>query len=299
MGVVVLFVLTFQIFLGTVIRGDQSGTTHVTIDDNLGTLASTYAPKVWLAKDEDYNPSSVGFHLENVKVYDGATSYSSTPSTLSTCSENCYMSSNQPLEHASATLPFFSGEQVGPSQQPPVYAVVKRINETATDILYWMFYPYNRGKNVCIGLHIFGVCIGGYSTFGNHVGDWEYATMRLVDGQPHQLFVSSHDFGGIYDWDAASQTYKKGEDAIQTEGTHPILYSALGSHGLWSTPGSHVYKDMPAIIDDLRDETSNGTAWDTWRNVTFTMYRPDGGYTGSWAWLNFKGRWGNRKAIKF
>ncbi|XP_078610308.1 uncharacterized protein LOC144881258 [Branchiostoma floridae x Branchiostoma japonicum] len=32
-------------------------------------------------------------------------------------------------------------------------------------------------------------------------------------------------------------------------------------------------------------------------NVPFTMYRPDGGYTGSWSWLNYvyQGRWGNRK----
>ncbi|KAI8516317.1 hypothetical protein Bbelb_048980 [Branchiostoma belcheri] len=176
-----------------------------------------YAPKVWLAKDETYNPSSVAFHLQNVKVYNGNRAYSHTPSDLPTCSESCYMSSNQHLDKASGTLPFFRGEKVTSSYQPPVYAVAKQISPTTTDIFYWMFYPYNRGKRVCIG-----------------------------------------------------------------------------SHGLWSTPGTHTYKKI-LINEKLQDETSAGTAWDTWNNVLITMYRPDGGYTGSWTWLNFKGRWGNKK----
>ncbi|XP_066291649.1 uncharacterized protein [Branchiostoma lanceolatum] len=157
-----------------------------------------------------------------------------------------------------------------------------------------MFYPYNRGKRVCIGLRVFGKCIGGYSTFGHHVGDWEHVTVRLVGDQPSSIYVSAHSFGGKYDWDAASRTYKSCFDVVRTEGTHPILYSAAGSHGLWSTPGTHTYKKI-LINGKLQDETSAGTAWDTWKNVPSIKYRPDGGYTGPSSWLNFKGRWGNKK----
>ncbi|XP_019640456.1 PREDICTED: putative vacuolar protein sorting-associated protein TDA6 [Branchiostoma belcheri] len=258
-------------------------------------IVKKYAPKVWLAKGETYNPSSVAFHLQNVKVYDGNRAFSSTPSTLPTCSVNCYMSSNQHLDEASDRLPFFSGERVTSSHQPPVYAVAKQITPTTTDIFYWMFYPYNRGKRVCIGVRILGSCVGGYSTFGHHVGDWEHMKIRLENGQPISIYVSAHDFGGEYYWDAASQTYNKPGDIVRTDGTHPVLYSAKGSHGLWSTPGTRTYKSIP-INNKLQDETSAGTAWDTWKNVPFTMHRPDGGYTGSWTWLNFKGRWGNRKS---
>eukprot|EP00058_Branchiostoma_floridae_P006054 XP_002591542.1 hypothetical protein BRAFLDRAFT_92771 [Branchiostoma floridae] len=218
-------------------------------DDEMGALVNKYAPKVWLEKGEQFNPSSVDFHLQNVKVYDGGDVYTSTPSTLPTCSENCYLSSKERLSKPSSTLPFFGGESVGPTHQPPVYAVWKRINSVTTDIFYWMFYPYNRGKKVCIGQ---------------------------------------------YDWDATSQTYRDGNDVVQMEGTHPILYSAKGSHGLWSTKGTHTYKKI-LVNEKLQDETSAGTAWDTWKNVLYIKYRPDGGYTGSWTWLNFKGRWGNKK----
>ncbi|XP_066292580.1 uncharacterized protein [Branchiostoma lanceolatum] len=165
-------------------------------DDQMEGLVSKYAPKVWLANGEGYKPSSVGFHLQNVKVHDGGNIYSSTPSTLPTCSDNCYLSSNKGLSKPSSTLPFFGGEPVGSTEQPPVYAVWKRINGVTTDIFYWMFYPYNRGKKVCIGFRAFGKCIGGYSNFGHHVGDWEHMTARLVGDQPNSIYVSAHNFGG-------------------------------------------------------------------------------------------------------
>ncbi|XP_035664311.1 uncharacterized protein LOC118407864 [Branchiostoma floridae] len=264
-------------------------------DDELGVLVTKYAPKVWLAKNEKYNPSSVDFHLQNVKVYDGGKSYFSTPSTLPTCSETCYMSTAQPLRYPDSQLRFFGGEQVGPTYQPPVYAVVKRIDPTTTDIFYWMFYSYNGPKKVCMGFRFFGKCAGGLKSFSHHVGDWEHMTIRLVGKQPRSIYVySAHKSGGIYDWDPASQTYRRGKDTVQTEGTHPVLYAAHGSHKLWSTPGTHTYRTI-IINENLSDKTSAGTAWDTWKNVPFTMYRPDGGYTGSWSWLNYQGRWGNRK----
>ncbi|XP_078597689.1 uncharacterized protein LOC144873868 [Branchiostoma floridae x Branchiostoma japonicum] len=165
-------------------------------DDEMGALVTKYAPKVWLEKEEQFNPSSVDFHLQNVKVYDGGDVYTSTPSTLPTCSENCYLSSKQGLSKPSSTLPFFGGESIGPTHQPPVYAVWKRINSVTTDIFYWMFYPYNRGKKVCIGVRVFGKCVGGYSNFGHHVGDWEHMTARLVGDQPSSIYVSAHSFGG-------------------------------------------------------------------------------------------------------
>ncbi|XP_019626646.1 PREDICTED: putative vacuolar protein sorting-associated protein TDA6 [Branchiostoma belcheri] len=262
-------------------------------EDQLRTLVSRYAPKVWLAKGEKYNPSSIDFHLQHVKVYDGRRVYSSTPSTLPTCTETCYMSTVQPLPHAEATLPFFSGEQIGPTRQPPVYAVVKRVNAITTDIFYWMFFPYNLGKKVCVGDKIFG-CIGKNQTLAHRVSDWEHMTIRLVGKTPSSIYVDSAETSsGIYNWHGTSQTYRKGEDVVLTEGTHPILYSAYGNHKLWPSSATRTF--MARLIKTLKDETSAGTAWDTWKNVRFTMYQPDGGYTGNWTWMNFKGLWGNKE----
>ncbi|KAI8515037.1 hypothetical protein Bbelb_076280 [Branchiostoma belcheri] len=236
-------------------------------NEQLGALVRKHAPKVWLAKGEKFNPSSIDFHLRNVKVHDGRRIYSSTPSTLPNCTEACYMSTAQPLPHPDSTLPFFSGEQIGPTRQPPVYAVVKRVNSITTDIFYWMFFPYNLGKKVCVGFRIkvFNACAGKYKTFGHRVGDWEHMTIRLVGKYPSSIYVHSP-------------------------------HKSAGSHKLWSCSGTHKY--MTILRDKQQDETNKGTAWDTWKNVRipFTMYRPDGGYTGNWAWMNFKGRWGNKEA---
>lgn len=37
----------------------------------------------------------------------------------------------------------------------PVYAIVRPYNDAwkTTDVVYHTFYPYNRGKDVCLGYH--------------------------------------------------------------------------------------------------------------------------------------------------
>ncbi|XP_078617275.1 uncharacterized protein LOC144885267 [Branchiostoma floridae x Branchiostoma japonicum] len=267
-------------------------------DDQLEDLVTKYAPKIWLAKGERYKPSSVDFHLENVAVHDGHKVYSSNASTLPTCSESCHMSTTGWRRSDEDSLPFFHGEEIGPTRQPPVYAIVRPINSITTDIFYWMFYPYNGPDPACPGLwSLWGTCMGGMRGVLRHVGDWEHMTLRLVGGHPRSIFINpAYKHEGTYNWDPASRTYRKGAVAVQTEGTHPILYSAADSHNLWATPGDHYYKRRLIPDSHILDITSNGTAWDTWKNVTFTKYLPDGGYTGSWTWLNFKGRWGDRKS---
>ena len=36
------------------------------------------------------------------------------------------------------------------------------------DLVYFFYYPYNRGKEVL------------FTIWGNHVGDWEHITVRLA-----------------------------------------------------------------------------------------------------------------------
>ena len=62
------------------------------------------------------------------------------------------------------------------------------------DVLYPTFYPYNYGKDVCVGLESQNLtCYGfDYHTFDNHVGDWEHAEIRFQYGQPVGIFLSSH-----------------------------------------------------------------------------------------------------------
>ena len=47
---------------------------------------------------------------------------------------------------------------------------------------------------------------------GNHVGDWEHVTVRLVNNRPSKMYIGAHNFGGIYSWNG--RTFAKGGFAI-------------------------------------------------------------------------------------
>lgn len=241
-------------------------------------LARAFAPKIWMQVDEHNFPSSVDFFLPNVHE--------------TTQSGGQFYVTNQGLGCDSCTNPSFLAGQ-NPSQNVvPVYAEIvdRTLNgqpTNVTDVIYWTFYPYNNGKRVCIGLYLpFGIgCAGGYTTAGNHVGDWEYATIRFVGGKPSQVYLSQHDHG---------QTFNYGDPGLQLSGGRPVLYAAQGSHGLYPDAARHTYKSLPNG-DSLNDDTSTGGAlWDT--SASVVTFRPQQTYSGSLAWLNYRGRWGNPKS---
>jgi Vacuolar protein sorting-associated protein 62 len=220
----------------------------------------TYAPRIWFPADESYWPSSVELafsHLERFAHDEG----------------NYWLRTPTPLDSPSDTLPFFEGDLA----TSPVYAFYADKGGGVVDLVYWIFYPYNRGKNIAD------------TVWGNHVGDWEHVTVRLLDLEPSQIYVSAHSFGGAYAWDS-------GEVEL-FEGTHPIVYSAWGSHGLWSSPGEHVYQTIgEEVFDvcvtlfcaDLIDVTSAGVAWDTWPVVIgFDFSASEGLGDASWpVWMS-------------
>ncbi|WP_199745869.1 Vps62-related protein [Corallococcus sp. AB030] len=231
---------------------------------------AAFAPRVWLHPDEAYFPSSTQFHLANVHE------------------ENGHLVTNQALGCDSCTDPqFLDGQR--PNQTPvPVYAqVITRtqggLPTNVTDVLYWSFYPYNNGKRVCIGWYSPWGCVGGYSTFGNHVGDWEHLTVRFIDGRPAQVYLSQH---------ANGQTFTFGDKAVFLTGWHPEVFSANGSHGLYPDAARHIYETI-FNGDFLADDTGAGLAWDTWNNVVVIPWQPAGTYTGSLAWMNLTAYWGN------
>lgn len=239
-----------------------------------GTLAEQYAPKVWLSSGERYLPSSVELFLANTHAEH--------------IGSDDYLVTNQPLGCDSCTDPVFL-DGTNPTQTTvPVYAEV--VNRTqngeptnVTDVIYWTFYPYNNGKRVCIGVYTSGLgCIGGYSTFGNHVGDWESITIRFVDGEPSQVALSQHSGGAVFDYH---------DPRLQLRDGRPVVHAAKGSHGLYQDAARHIYKYI-GNGDFLADDTDKGTLWPT-RNQVVEFDPTDAPFTGPLAWLNFAGRWGN------
>jgi len=240
----------------------SGSTTGDAIDPRYEALV-TYAPRVWMDVGEKYFPSSVEFAFPEM--------------TRFTDDEGKrWIRSTEPLGSPSDTLPFFGGEL----DNAPVYAFYADKGMDVVDLVYFFWYPYNRGKEVVDTI------------WGNHVGDWEHITVRLLRGEddvltPSQVYLSAHSFGGVYEW----------SEVERFEDTHPVVYSAEGSHGVWSTPGDHVYMSIgeevlgvcvTLVCTDLTDITSAGTAWDTWENVAgFDFVEQEGLDGESWpVWMS-------------
>ena len=75
---------------------------------------------------------------------------------------------------------------------------------------YWFLYLYNYRLN-------------------NHESDWEQITVMLdKDQNPQKVLYSSHATGYVRDW-----------SDIETDGDHPVVYVARGSHANYFHAGTH------------------------------------------------------------
>lgn len=179
-------------------------------------------------------------------------------------------------------------------------------------VTYWMFYPFSEGKTICVlDLGFFGswpipivgeVCIGTLKEYGSHIGDWEHMSLYFKDNEyPLAMYVSAHDAGAFYQYDPRNGTFvyesqetRKGlfqkpmfpEKVYTAAGSHPILFSARGSHGLWTAPGKHKFVRVPRLYD----ESGFGTAWPTWKRLELLLEEDNEPLPG---WMTFKGKWGN------
>ncbi|WP_435260545.1 Vps62-related protein [Streptomyces sp. 1222.5] len=235
--------------------------------------AVSLRPTVNLAPSERYNPSSVGFFLEN------------------THSDGGYLTTNTPLGCASCTDPaFLNGQEPG---RAPMYAEIipktdrEGRSTSIVDTIYWMFYPYNNGKRVCIGVEARGTCLGGWATFGNHVGDWEHLTVRSQRGLPYQVVLSQHS--GSVTFAFGDKHLRLGD--LNESALHVEVFSAEGAHALYPDSGDHTYQKIFSG-SRLVDVTGYGTRWSGEPLITFAWH-PAGTYAPDLVWMNLTERWGN------
>lgn len=196
------------------------------------------------------------------------------------------------------------------------------------------FMDPSQGKTICtINLgplgrlpipQLFGKCLGTRRDFGSHVGDWEHMTLYFRAGQrrePTEMYVSAHDAGAYYTYERLSGSFEfrrqetRNNHILQqaifpktvrtVANGHPVLFSALGSHGLWVAPGRHRFVRVPRLVD----VNGFGTPWYTWKNLEFSydnrhQQQPNravrraaaGGLMEGPKWLRFLGRWGNSQS---
>ncbi|SPQ20809.1 cf0e9007-5e5f-4e99-9ffd-93d8edd6c393 [Thermothielavioides terrestris] len=129
----------------------------------------------------------------------------------------------------------------GYSKAPAVLILVDK-GADILDAFWFFFYSYNLGQTV---LKI---------RFGNHVGDWEHCMVRFQRGVPRALFMSEHAGGKAYLWKALEKRAQK-----NGKPPRPVIYSAVGSHAMYASPGMHPYV-LPFKL--LKDITDKGPLWD-------------------------------------
>jgi len=131
-------------------------------------------------------------------------------------------------------------DQAGYSKAPAILVLVNK-GHGILDAFWFYFYSYNLGTTV------FNI------RFGNHVGDWEHSLVRFYNGVPKAVFFSAHSGGLAYSYDAVEKGRGEGREG------RPVLYSAMGSHAMYPTPGKHPYI-LPFGL--LADVTDKGPLWD-------------------------------------
>ncbi|KAL2259236.1 hypothetical protein VTK26DRAFT_7158 [Humicola hyalothermophila] len=129
----------------------------------------------------------------------------------------------------------------GYSKAPAVLILVDK-GAGILDAFWFFFYSYNLGQTV---LKI---------RFGNHVGDWEHCMVRFQHGIPRAMFLSEHAGGKAYTWHALEKRAQKDDKPPR-----PVIYSAVGSHAMYASPGMHPYV-LPFRL--LKDITDKGPLWD-------------------------------------
>lgn len=196
----------------------------------------------------------------------------------------------------------------GYSAAPATLVLVDK-GEGILDAFWFFFYSYNLGQTVLT------------MRFGNHVADWEHCMVRFKDGVPQGMYLSEHEGGQAYAWEAMERrnmTFRGVPNAAE----RPIIYSATGSHAMYATPGDHPYI-LPFKM--LKDVTDKGPLWDpTLNNYAYYYdYKSDDDYSpdsllpaeppvsvlsadlpesltpvasnpsAPTSWFHFRGRWGD------
>ncbi|KAK8953093.1 hypothetical protein KSP40_PGU001979 [Platanthera guangdongensis] len=211
-------------------------------------MIQTHAPWFHFHPDEPYLPSSVSWFFNN-----GALLYT-----------NATPNSHVRIDPDGDILPqggandgtYWLDLPVDPSSQQFVkagnlssakaYIHVKPVTSIAsTDIVFWLFYPFNgAGKAKVEFVNI------GLGRLGEHVGDWEHVTQRFsnFDGELKQMYFSQHSSGS---WvDAADLEYDAG-------GSRPAAYATLHGHAFYPKAGLVLKGEVQKGVG-LMDLTAKG-----------------------------------------
>eukprot|EP00051_Salpingoeca_urceolata_P007824 m.100920 g.100920 ORF g.100920 m.100920 type:complete len:627 (-) comp15425_c0_seq2:75-1955(-) len=210
-----------------------------------------FAPRIHMHPRERFFPSTVALTYQ--KLDEGE--YQVELGTDGNGSTHTYLIA--PLSDSSDfSHPHFRGCR-GDFAKAAMYAYWLPNDLGVVDMAYFVYYPYNRGKE------------RASTVWGNHVGDWEHITVRCMiqpdrSVEPFLVSLAYHSDNHFVKWDSSSLN--------KHNNTHPIVYSALDSHGFHHRAGSFEYQTTLGLTDETDD---NSNPWDTWNTGEFYCLDPE------------------------
>lgn len=247
-------------------------------------LANRYAPVVELVDSggscghgEPFEPVAVDTVLDNPDValrgpWNGDNLVTVAPSAadLSTATANYYL--DLPGNALSSACSYATwAAQV--QRMPTVYArVVAQASAPGRLALqYWFFYLYNDFND-------------------KHEGDWEMIQLdfhaataqQALTVAPTETGYSQHEGAEQADWDSSKLQ--------RVDGTHPVVYVALGSHANYYS--ARLYLGRSAAQGVGCDDTLGPSR--AVRPVVAVIPQSSADYRRQFPWLAFPGRWGER-----
>lgn len=216
--------------LSTSCLKNQDSTLHAMPKlDQVHSLIKHYGPTVYFHPNETYLPSSVQWFFDN-----GALLYKHGKNE------------GERIDSKGSLLPKGGGNdgkfwidlprkddkrecvKCGNLESAELYVHVKpALGGTFTDIVMWVFCPFNGPATLKVGLANLTL-----NRIGEHVGDWEHFTLRVSNftGELWSIYFSQHSGGK---WvDASNLEY--------IDGNKPIVYSSKCGHSSYAHPGTYL-----------------------------------------------------------
>nr|DAD36883.1 TPA_asm: hypothetical protein HUJ06_007524 [Nelumbo nucifera] len=248
--------------------------------DQVHALIKNYGPTVFFHPDEIYLPSSVPWFFKN-----GALLYQKGKSAGEAIDSR---GSNLPSGGSNdgefwIDLPNDDQNNIkyGNIESAELYVHVKpALGGTFTDIVMWIFCPFNGPATIKVGAVNFAL-----NRVGQHVGDWEHFTLRVSNftGELWSMYFSQHSGG---EWvDACNLEFIKGNKAI--------VYSSKSGHASFAHPGNYIQGSTKLGIGVRNDAAQSNFFVDSSikYQIVAAEYLGDGIVTEP-CWLQFMREWG-------
>ncbi|GKC63586.1 putative vacuolar protein sorting-associated protein 62 [Tanacetum coccineum] len=208
----------------------DANSTHPTIEQ-IKVMITAFAPLVYFHPDEEFFPSSVTWFFNNgAQVFD--------PSPHAIINDGEFLPRNGTIDDSFLDLPFDQSLKYkvkrGSLSDAVAYIHAKPA-PTFTDIVIWLYYPFNGGSKFQVGPYTLNL-----GRIGEHVGDWEHIRLRIENysGVLQSIYLSQHAKG---EWIPA--------DKFEYINGRPVVYASLHDHAHYSAPTKKIHFNAEELVD--------------------------------------------------